>query len=404
MAVFAYRGLTTEGRSVRGVIDADSARGARARLRRDGIFPTDVAEETPTTTTASSLLRRAARVRPGDLALVSRQLSTLIAAGMPVVEALGAVSEQTERPGMARVLSHVRDAVTQGSSLADALAEHPAVFPQLYVGMVRAGEAAGALDLVLDRLANHTEAQARLRSKVRAALAYPILMTVLSLGIVTFLLGFVVPRVTRIFAEQKQTLPLLTRILLGIANGVATWWWVIALLVAAGAAALLVTLRRPDGRLWIDRRLLTSRVIGPVATRIAVARFARTLATLIGNGIPLLPALEVAGEVTGNLALTEAVGEARAAIREGQSLAPPLKQSGLFPPLLVHMIAVGERSGELEAMLDKVAVTYEQEIESSLATATAVLEPLLIVVMGSLVLFIVLAILLPIFEINALVK
>ena len=212
MAVFAYRGLTSDGRTVRGVVDADNARGARARLRRDGIFPTSIDEERDR---GATVRVAGGRVRPGDLALVSRQLGTLVGAGMPVVEALGAVSEQTERPAMARVLSHVRDAVTQGQSLADALAAHPSVFPSLYVGMVRAGEAAGALDLVLDRLAGYTESQARIRAKVRGALAYPVLMTVVSLGIVAFLLGFVVPRVTRIFAEQKQTLPFLTRLLLG---------------------------------------------------------------------------------------------------------------------------------------------------------------------------------------------
>lgn len=401
MAVFAYRGLTSDGRTVRGVVDADSARGARARLRRDGIFPTSIDEERER---GAPALPGGGRVRPGDLALVSRQLGTLVGAGMPVVEALGAVSEQTERPAMARVLSHVRDAVTQGQSLADALAAHPSVFPGLYVGMVRAGEAAGALDLVLDRLAGYTESQARIRAKVRGALAYPVLMTVVSLGIVAFLLGFVVPRVTRIFTEQKQTLPLLTRVLLGVSNAVADWWWLLAGLLAAAAAALALSLRRPEGRLRFDRLLLTLPLVGPVMTRIAVARFARTLSTLLANGIPLLPALDVAGEVTGNAALTEAVGRARAAIREGQGLAGPLHESGLFPPMLLHMVSVGERSGELESMLDKAAIAYEQEIEGTLATATAVLEPVLIVVMGAVVLFIVLAILLPIFEINALVR
>ncbi|MFM7142471.1 MAG: type II secretion system F family protein, partial [Alphaproteobacteria bacterium] len=256
----------------------------------------------------------------------------------------------------------------------------------------------------LDRLAGYTESQARIRAKVRGALAYPVLMTAVSLGIVGFLLGFVVPRVTRIFAEQKQTLPLLTRVLLGVSNAVADWWWLVAAALAAGAGALALRLRRPEGRLRFDRLLLTMPLVGPVMTRIAVARFARTLSTLLANGIPLLPALDVAGEVTGNTALTGAVGEARAAIREGQGLAGPLKESGLFPPLLVHMVAVGERSGELESMLDKAAVAYEQEIEGTLSTATAVLEPVLIVVMGGVVLFIVLAILLPIFEINALVR
>jgi general secretion pathway protein F len=403
--VFAYRGLTSAGRNVQGVVDADSAKGARVRLRRDGIFPTEVAEQQVEPSSGGGLaLRRGPRMTPAELALVSRQLSTLLGAGVPVVEALAAIGEQSDRPVVSQVLSHVRDQVTQGTPLADALAEYPTVFPELYVGMVRAGEAAGALDLVLERLATYTEAQTRLTAKMRNALAYPVLMTVVSTGIVAFLLGFVVPRVTRIFADQKQTLPFLTRLLLGISETVASSWWLIALALAGLVAWLLAARRRPAWRLWFDRKLLTLPVIGPIVTRIAVARFARTLATLLGNGIPLLSALEVASGVAGNRALAQAIEDARTAIREGQSIAAPLKQSGLVPPLVTHMIAVGERSGELEAMLGKVADGYEQEVESTLGTLTAILEPITIVVMGGIVLFIVLAILLPIFEINALVR
>lgn len=405
MPVFAYRGLTSSGRNVQGVVDADSAKGARVRLRRDGIFPTEVAEQQVEPSSGGGLaLRRGPRITPAELALVSRQMSTLLGAGVPVVEALAAIGEQSDRPVVTQVLSHVRDQVTQGTPLADAFAEYPTVFPELYIGMVRAGEAAGALDLVLERLATYTEAQTRLNAKVRNALAYPVLMTVVSTGIVGFLLGFVVPRVTRIFADQKQTLPFLTRLLLGISDAVASSWWLIALALAGLIAWLLAARRRPAWRLWFDRKLLTLPVLGPIVTRIAVARFARTLATLLGNGIPLLSALEVASGVAGNSALARAIDDARAAIREGQSIAAPLKQSGLVPPLVTHMIAVGERSGELEAMLGKVADGYEQEVESTLGTLTAILEPITIVVMGGIVLFIVLAILLPIFEINALVR
>jgi general secretion pathway protein F len=321
-----------------------------------------------------------------------------------VVEALAAVGDQSDRPVVTQVLSHVRDRVTQGTPLADAFADYPTIFPEIYVGMVRAGEAAGALDLVLDRLATYTEAQTRLNAKMRNALAYPVLMTVVSTGIVGFLLGFVVPRVTRIFADQKQALPFLTRLLLGVSNTVAAYWWVIALALLGGVLWFLAARRRPAWQLWFDRQLLTLPVIGPVMTRIAVARGARTLATLLGNGIPLLHALDVAAGVAGNAALAQAIQDARTAVREGQSLAAPLRESGIVPSLVTHMIAVGERSGELEAMLGKVADAYEAEVESLLGTLTAILEPITIVVMGGIVLFIVLAILLPIFEINALVR
>jgi general secretion pathway protein F len=403
--VFAYRGLTSAGRTVQGVVDADSARGARVRLRRDGIFPTEVNEqEHAEGRTSAFTWRRGPRMAPADLALVSRQLSTLIGAGVPIVEALAAVGEQSDRPVVSQVLSHVRDQVTQGTALAEALAEYPAIFPELYVGMVRAGEAAGALDLVLDRLATYTEAQTRLTAKMRNALAYPILMTIVSTGIVGFLLGFVVPRVTRIFADQKQALPFLTRVLLGISNTIASSWWLILLALGGAVAWFLTVRRRPGWRLRFDKWLLTLPMFGPIVTRIAVARFARTLSTLLGNGIPLLAALDVASGVAGNQALAKAIEDARTAIREGQSIAAPLRQSGLVPPLVTHMIAVGERSGELEGMLAKVADGYEQEVESTLGTLTAILEPITIVVMGGIVLFIVLAILLPIFEINALVR
>lgn len=406
MPVFAYRGLTAAGRTVQGVIDADSAKGARLRLRRDGIYPTEIREERGQAPAAASgfALRRGPRISSAELALISRQLGTLIAAGVPVVEALAAVGEQSDKPAVTQVLSHVRDQVTQGTPLATALAEFPTIFPELYVGMVRAGEAAGALDLVLERLATYTEAQTRLSARVRNALAYPVLMTVVSTGIVAFLLGFVVPRVTRIFADQKQTLPFLTRALLGVSNAIASSWWLIALLLVGAIAWLMAARRRPQWRLWLDRKLLTMPFVGPIVTRIAVARFARTLATLLANGIPLMQSLDVASGVAGNRALAQAIDDARAAIREGQSIAAPLRQSGLIPPLVSHMISVGERSGELEAMLGKVADSYEQEVESTLGTLTAVLEPVTIVVMGAIVLFIVLAILLPIFEINALVR
>ena len=404
MPVFAYKGLTESGRNVDGVVDAESAKGARSRLRRDGIYPTEVTEESAGPAERGFSVGSSRKLSSGDLAVVSRQLATLLSAGVPVVEALEAVGEQAERPAVTRVLSHVRDAVSQGTSLADAMEEHPKVFPELYVGMVRAGEAAGALDLVLERLATHTEAQTRLASRVRNALAYPVIMGLVSAGIVILLLAFVVPKVTRIFAEQEQDLPLVTRILLGMSSAVTDNAWLLILVLGGLIGGAWALIRRPGGRAWIDQRLLRIPLVGPLLTKIAVARFARTLATLLANGVPLLASLELAGRVIGNEALREAIEDARTAIREGQGIAQPLKASGLFPPLLTRMIAVGERSGDLEPMLARVAEAYEEDVESSLAAATAVLEPVMIVVMGGVMIFVVLAILLPIFEINSLVR
>jgi general secretion pathway protein F len=373
--IFAYKGLAENGRTVEGVLDAESARAARARLRRDGVYPTEIAEESAAP--RSSIFSRSFgdRVAPGDVALLSRQLATLLSAGVPVVEALAAVGEQADRAPAARVLSHLRDDVSQGTSLADAMAQHPAVFSELYVGMVRAGETAGALDVVLERLASYSESQLRLRARVRNALAYPLLMSAIS-----------------------------ARILLGASNALTENGLLLLLFLAACVAGAVTLLRRPEWRSWLDGKLLGLPLFGPIASKVAVARFARTLATLLANGIPLLEALELAGRVIGNEALRNAVDGARTAIREGSGVAEPLRRSGLFPPLLVRMIAVGERSGELEPMLDRVADAYEQDVESSLATLTAVLEPVMILVMGGIMVFVVLAILLPIFEINSLVR
>lgn len=400
MPVFAYQGLNDSGAKVRGILEADSPKGARFTLRGQGIFPTEVREEA-----ATSQRQRTgeARVSPQELAIVARQLATLFAAGIPAVEALSAVGEQTDKPSVEKIMRQVRDAVTQGSSLADAMAEHPATFPPIFIGMIRAGEAAGAIDLVLERLAQYTETQVQLQSRVRNALTYPILMFSISGAIVFFMLSFVVPKVTKIFADKQEALPWPTRFLLSISHGISEWWWLIAILLAMAILAALASIRRPEGRLWLDRKLLTMPLIGPLLTQIAVGRFSRTLATLLAGGIPLLEALELASNTSGNTALGAAVEQARIGVREGESLGELLQASGLFPPLLIRMIAVGERSGELEPMLIRVADAYEQEVDSALTTLTSVLEPAMMVIMGGLVLFIVLAVMLPIFEINSLV-
>jgi general secretion pathway protein F len=405
MPLYAYRGLDVGGRSVGGVVDADSPRGARQKLRRTGVFPTDLSEERREAARGVRMLaRRPERVPASELAAITRQFSTLVAAGLPLVEALGALSEQAERPTLARTLAQVRQEVTEGSTLADALAQHPRLFASVYVNMVRAGEASGALHVVLDRLADYTENQARLLGKVRSALTYPAIMLLLSGAILFFLLSYVVPKVTRIFQETHQQLPLPTRFLLGISGLVADWWWLILLVGAAVAVGLTRWARTPSGRDRVDRLTLALPYFGRLVQKLAVARFARTLSTLLASGIGLLPALDIVKSIVDNTVLTRAIEHARDAIREGQSIAPPLRESGLFPPLVVHMVAVGERSGQLEAMLGKAADAYDDEVENAVVGLTTILEPIIIVVMGAVVLFIVLAILLPIFELNRIVK
>ncbi|MCC6766077.1 MAG: type II secretion system inner membrane protein GspF [Deltaproteobacteria bacterium] len=404
MPLYAYRGLDAGGRAVGGVVDADSPRGARLKLRRTGVFPTDLREERRAGATMRFVTRRPERVPAAELAAITRQFSTLVAAGLPLVEALGALGEQAERPVLARTLAQVRQEVTEGRSLADALAQHPRLFASLYVNMVRAGEASGALHVVLERLADYTENQARLLGKVRSALTYPAIMLALSATILFFLLAYVVPKVTRIFQETHQQLPLPTRFLLGVSDFVAQWWWLLLALAAAAVLGVSRWARTPAGRDRVDRLMLAVPYFGRLTQKLAVARFARTLATLLASGIPLLPALEIVKSIVDNTVLTRAIERARDAIREGQSIAPPLRESGLFPPLVVHMAAVGERSGELEGMLAKAADTYDGEVENAVGALTTILEPIIIVFMGGVVLFIVLAILLPIFELNRIVK
>lgn len=407
MPVYSYVGLSPQGKNVSGIIDADSPRTARVKLRRSGVFPTSVTEssiEANAPRVSRSLGRLFERVSPQELAVMTRQLSTLVSAGLPLVDCLSALIDQVDSERLRSMLTQTRERVNEGSSLADALAEHPKVFTDLYFNMVRAGEASGALDVVLLRLADYTESSARLRSKLRSALTYPTIMLLLGSTILFFLLSYVVPKITRIFTESKHVLPLPTRVLMAVSGALATWWPLLVLIAAAAAFGLRTYVRTPSGRYRYDRWRLRVPVFGKLQQKIAVARFSRTLSTLLQSGIGLLPALDIVKNIVDNQVLFDATEAARDAIREGQSIAPPLKKSGIFPPLMIHMIAVGERSGRLEEMLFKTAETYESEVDSTIAALTTLLEPAMIVFMGGLVTFIVLSILLPIFQMSQLVR
>ncbi len=412
MPVYAYKGLNEKGRNVGGIIDADSPKTARIKLRRSGIFPTDLNETRETAAGGASTGSRFSvdlsslfeRITPQDLALMTRQLATLVGAGLPLVECLGALVEQVDSAKQKKILSQVRERVVEGGTLADAMNAHPSVFSGLYVNMVRAGEASGALDLVLIRLAEYTERAAALQAKVRSALTYPIFMGMASSAILFFLLSYVVPKVTRIFEESHAKLPTMTIILLAISGFLSNYWWiVIGVAILIGGGMRLWT-RTPAGRLQFDRLVLRVPYFGKVLKKVALARFARTLSTLLLGGIPLLQALDIVKHVVSNMVLSNAIEDGRNSIREGHSVADPLKKSGLFPPLLIHMIAVGEKSGELESMLARAADAYDGEVEASVSALSSIMEPVLVIFMGGVVLFIVMAILLPIFQLNDLVK
>ena len=415
MPVYAYKGLNEKGRNVGGIIDADTAKNARLKLRKAGIYPTELNESREQVAATGAATGRLAglggdlsglfeRITPQDLSLITRQLATLVGAGLPLVDCLGALIEQVDNARQKKVLSQVRERVVEGGTLADALKQHPVVFNDLYVNMVRAGEASGALDIVLVRLADYTERAAALRAKVRSALTYPVFMGIVSMGILFFLLSYVVPKMTRIFEETHAQLPAVTIVLLTISGFLSSYWWAILAALGAAVAAVRMSIRTPAGRLRFDRLTLRIPYFGKVLKKVALARFARTLSTLLLGGIPLLQSLDIVKHVVSNLVLSNAIEEGRNSIREGQSVADPLKKSGLFPPLLVHMIAVGEKSGELEQMLARAADAYDTEVEASVSALSSVMEPVLVIFMGAVVLFIVMAILLPIFQLNELVK
>ncbi|HSD20736.1 MAG TPA: type II secretion system inner membrane protein GspF [Anaeromyxobacter sp.] len=404
MPVFQYKALTAAGKAVQGLKEADSPKTLRATLRRDGVFLTEVVGEAQAKEQAKRevSVRRwvLGRVGARDLAVATRQLAVLAHAGIPLVEALTALVDQVEHERLKRVLGDVKQRVNEGSSLADALAVHPRVFSTLYVNMIRAGESSGALEIVLVRLADFTESQARLRSKITGTMAYPIAMMVIGTGIMGVLFTVVIPKITQIFENTNATLPWYTTVTIGISSFAARFWWAILLAVAGAAYGLLRWRSTPTGRAAWDRAVLRVPIFGPIVRQIAIGRFARTLSTLLKSGVPLLTAMDIVKNILGNTRLAEVVEQARDAIREGESIAAPLKRSGEFPPLVHHMVAIGERSGALEEMLANVAGAYEDQVETTISAMTSLLEPVMIVGMGVVVAFIVFSVLMPILQIN----
>jgi general secretion pathway protein F len=402
--VYAYKGVTRAGKSTRGFLDADTPRIARSRLRRDGIVLTEIAEQSSATVVEATSGRRFElpsfqRIAPLDLALVTRQAATLIGSGIPLVQGLHALTEQVESPKLKSVLGQVRDQVNQGSSFADALDQTDS-FPDLYVSMVRAGEAGGALETVLERLADYLESQVRLRNKVASILIYPSVMFGFALIVVGVLVTVVLPQITELLTSLNKELPFYTVAIIGISNFARDFWWAIVIAAAAFVLALRAVIRTAAGRVVYDRTLLRLPVIGKTIRLLAIARFSRTLSTLLSGGLPIVRALDTAKDVTDNVVLGEAIDAARESITEGATVASPLRASGEFPPMVTHMIEVGERSGQLEAMLAKVADTYEEQVETTVTRLTALLEPFLILLMVGIVLVIILATLVPLLQVT----
>jgi general secretion pathway protein F len=407
--VFEYRGLNEAGKNVTGLRDADSPKTLRANLRREGIFLTEVLGEKGAAPGKAAPAGRidlssiTERISAEDISIMTRQLAVLIGAGVTLIEALNALIDQIEKEKFKRILSDVKQRVNEGSSLADALAAHPKAFSNLYINMIRAGESSGALDVVLIRLADFTEASAKLRQKVIGTMTYPAIMILMSLVILVILFTFVVPKVTKIFEDAKVTLPLTTRGLIFASNFTRDYWY---LLIAAAVLGIFGFFRwkaSPKGREKWDRFTLKAPIFGQLLRMLSIARFARTLSTLLKSGVPLLSSMDIVKNIVSNSVLTKVIEDARESIREGESIAAPLKRSGEFPPLVYHMIAIGERSGQLEEMLLNVASAYETQVDVRIGALTSLLEPVLIVVMGGVVAFIVFSILMPILQLNTVI-
>jgi general secretion pathway protein F len=408
MSIYEYTALDEKGRESKGFVDAMSVAAARQKLREEGVYPTEInqaADKKDTALTGVLGINLWQRVSTKDVSVFTRQLSTLLGAGIPLVPSLSVLIAQTKNQLLKQTLAQIREQVNEGKSLTQGMLNFPRIFPPFYVNMIRAGESSGTINLVLERLADFSENQQALMSKIRSALAYPIIMLFIGSAVIFLLMTFVVPKITGIFTDMHQTLPLITVVLIGISNFLKSFWWLILILLAAAIAAFkyMTTGTEAGKRLW-DTAKLKIPVWGQVNRKIAIARFCRTLATLLQSGVPLLSSMEIVRNVVNNILIGEAISKASKDVEEGKGLSGPLTQSGLFPPMVTEMVAVGEQSGTLEKMLNRVATAYETESQSDIMVMTSLLEPLMILVMGLVVGFIVISILLPIFEMNQLVR
>ena len=405
MSAFRFEAIDAAGKTQKGVLDADSARSARTQLRGQGLTPLVV--EPAASRMRGEREQRLAfgrRLSQREQAILTRQLASLLVAGLPLGEALQVLTEQAERDYIRELMAAIRAEVLGGHSLANALQQHPRDFPDIYRALVAAGEHTGKLGLVLSRLADYVEQRNALKQKIVLAFTYPAIVTIIAFGIVMFLLSYVVPQVVNVFASTKQALPLLTVVMMALSGFVRHWWW--ALVIAAVLAVWIVraVLRRPLARLAFDRWALTAPLAGKLVRGYNTVRFASTLGILSAAGVPILRALQAAGETLSNQAMRANVDEAIVRVREGTSLSRALGNTKTFPPVLVHLIRSGEATGDVTTMLDRAAEGEARELERRTMFLTSLLEPLLILAMGGVVLVIVLAVMLPIIDLNNLVQ
>jgi general secretion pathway protein F len=410
--VFEYKGLDGKGNAVADVIDADNAKVARSRLRRIGVFPTEVKEQSGKATRGSGLSMEidvAAYlefITTRDLSTLTNQMATLLGAAVPMGETLTALVEQTEKQKLKIVLSKIKERVNEGATLGDALADHPKVFNQLYISMVRAGERTGSLADLLKRLAGFTDAQVALQGKISSALAYPLLMAVVGTLMIGGLFVGVIPRVRGLFEGfgGEEALPTLTRVVFFCGDVLLGWGWIFPFLIFGVVWVFRRWVKTDKGRRKFDVFKLKMPGVGKLNRLIAVSRFCRTLGTLLLSGVPILSALSIVRDVVGNVVIADAVTAAANNIQEGQSISAPLKESGQFPPMVIHMIAIGEKTGELERMLTMVADAYDSQVEAAINAFMSLLGPLMIMLMGGVVFIVALGLLQPMIGLSSMMR
>lgn len=404
MPQYEYQGINASGKSIKGVVNSDNLQAAKAQLRRDSIFPSQILETSAqileTDKQSFSLQHYLKRISSEDLAIATRQLATLVSAHVPLVEALSGLVEQIENEKLRAAFSKVKSDVNEGFAFHKALARFPDIFSELYCNMVASGESSGALDIILIRLADFLEYQDRLKKKVGASLIYPALMLFFGFTIVMFIFTMVIPQIATVFEDAKQSLPLITEIILQVSSFLVSFWWLVILSMVLITEVARRFLASEFGKTWWHEKQLKLPVFGEMIRMIAVSRFTKTLSTLLKSGVPLLGSLNIVKAVVQNRTIARAVEQASLDLTEGQNISSPLKKSGQFPPLMTHMISVGEKTGELEAMLDKVAEHYEERVNATVQNMTSLLEPILILGMACVVLVIVLSIILPLLQMN----
>lgn len=405
MPVFEYKGIDNSGKNVTGIIDAESEKAGRLKLRRSGIFTTDIYLEGSKkgfSLTGDFNLEFFNKPKVTDVAQMTRQLATLLGANIPLVDALAALQDQLEHEMLRKSISQIKERVTEGQRLADGMKAFPHIYTDLYISMIEAGEASGALEQVLSRLADFTENQAELKSKINGALMYPVIMGFVGVALTMYLLISVVPKIVTIFDSAKAALPLPTMILINVSNFLQSYWFFVIIVAGLGGWFFKRYLKTPNGKYKLDRFSLKAPIFGELFRKIAISRFSRTLATLLRSGVQLLQALDIVKNVVDNKVLAKAIDDTKDSVREGESMAEPLKRSGQFPAMVVHMVAVGEKTGAMETMLEKIADSYDTEVDTTVSSLTTLMEPLMILVMGGVVSFIVLSILLPILKMSEL--